>query len=100
MVQTEMFAAIAAIRPRALDSFASTRPALFRLRHELARVCLQRDPGSAAYGGGGFLSELRAGFQVGRRSEAYRLRAASPIRATSSRSIAGAVAKLSRANPA
>lgn len=58
MVQTEMFAAIAAIRPQALDSFASTRPALFRLR------------------------------------------AASPIRATSSLSIGAGVAKFSRANPA
>jgi hypothetical protein len=41
MVQTEMFAAIAAIRPQVLDSFGSTHPTLCRLRHEMARVCLR-----------------------------------------------------------
>jgi hypothetical protein len=44
MVQTEMFAAIAAIRPQVLDSFGSTHPTLCRLRHEMARVCLRRCP--------------------------------------------------------
>ena len=44
MVRTEMFAAISATRPQALDSFGSTHPTLFRLRHEVARVCLQRCP--------------------------------------------------------
>lgn len=41
MVQTEMFAAIVAIRPQVLDSFDPTHPTLFRLRHEMARVCLR-----------------------------------------------------------
>jgi hypothetical protein len=44
MVQTEMFAAIVATRPQVLDSFGSTHPTLFSLRHEMARVRLRRCP--------------------------------------------------------